>query len=135
MDPPKRMIMRISDHMKLRDIQRAFNQMFPALKIEFFSGSHTPGEGSPMKTKLDSEQTLKVVRSKHTEGDFLVSETMTVAGFEQEIFDRYGLNAQVFRRSGNIWIQTTATDSWTLEEQNRKGSNSERFFNEKYNAL
>jgi hypothetical protein len=127
--------MLISDHMILRDIQRAFNQMFPALKVEFFTGQHTAGQGSPMKTKLDAGQTIGQVRVKHTEGDFKVSENMTVAAFEGTFFERYGLNVQVFRRSGNIWIQTTATDSWTLEEQNRKGSNSERFFNEKYNAL
>ncbi|MBK6949217.1 MAG: hypothetical protein IPH16_15200 [Haliscomenobacter sp.] len=60
---------------------------------------------------------------------------MTVREFEQAFYDTYGLNVQVFRRSGNIWIQTTATDSWTLAEQNRKGSSSERFFNEKHNSL
>jgi hypothetical protein len=26
---------------------------------------------------------------------------------------------QVFRKSGKLWIQTTATDQWTLGEQNK----------------
>lgn len=124
--------MLIIDEMKIKDIQRAFSQMFPALKVEFFSGQHAEGEGSPMKTRLDSGLTLSQVRSAHSEGDFVVRRDMSVGQFEREFFEQFGLNIQVFRRSGNIWMQTTATDSWTLEEQNRKGDDSERFFNEKY---
>ena len=33
----------------------------------------------------------------------------------------YDLNVQVFRRSGNIWLQTTATDHLSLSAQNEKG--------------
>jgi hypothetical protein len=29
--------------------------------------------------------------------------------------------AQVYRKSGKIWLETTVTDSWTLEEQNKQG--------------
>ncbi|MBK8044316.1 MAG: hypothetical protein KBG02_04875 [Haliscomenobacter sp.] len=125
----------INDQKTLREIQRAFNQLFNALKIEFFTGHHEAGQGSPMATRLDGEQPIGRVRTTHTEGDFRVHENMTVREFEQAFYDTYGLNVQVFRRSGNIWIQTTATDSWTLAEQNRKGSSSERLFNEKYNPL
>ena len=124
----------IQDGKKLKDIQREFSSRFAYLKIEFFSGHHDAGKASPMSTKLDREKTIGEVRLKHTEGDFEVVEEMSVKEFEQTFFDKYGLNAQVFRRSGNIWMQTTATDSWTLEEQNRKGGSSELFFNEKYNT-
>lgn len=124
--------MLIIDNMKIKDIQRAFSRMFPALKIEFYSGQHEEGQGSPMKTRLDTERTLAEVRSAHIEGDFAIRGDMSVGQFEREFFERFGLNTQIFRRSGNIWMQTTATDSWTLEEQNLKGSDSERFFHEQY---
>jgi hypothetical protein len=42
--------------------------------------------------------------------------------FEQE----FGLHVQVFRKSGNIWLMTTVSDSLTLEEQNFKGLESLR---------
>ena len=124
--------MLIGDAMKIKDIQRAFSKLFPALKVEFFSGQHSVGEGSPIRTRLDAELTLGQVRSAHTEGEFLIRGDMTVGQFEREFFERFGLNIQILRRSGNLWMQTTATDSWTLEQQNQKGSDSEQFFNEKY---
>ena len=33
----------------------------------------------------------------------------------------FGLSAQVFRLSGDVWLETTSTDNWTLEEQNSTG--------------
>ena len=124
--------MLIGDDMKIKDIQQAFSKLFPALKVEFFSGRHTVGEGSPIRTRLDAELTLAQVRSAHTEGEFIIRGDISVAQLEREFFERFGLNTQILRRSGNLWMQTTATDSWTLEEQNQKGSDSEQFFNEKY---
>lgn len=123
----------IKDDIILRDIQRTFHHMFPGLKIEFFSERHEVGEGSSMKNHLDTTRAIGEVRTKHTEGDLQIEGVMTVRALETHFQDWYGLNVQVFRRSGNLWIQTTATDSWTLDEQNRKGGSSERLFNEKNN--
>jgi hypothetical protein len=124
--------MRIADDMTLLDIQVAFNQTFPFLKLEFYKGTHDSGEGSPVRTQLNARQSLAKVRKVHTEGELHISADMTVAELENAFQDRYGLNAQVFRKSGNLWMQTTATDSWTLGEQNRKGGASEKIFSEKY---
>ena len=38
--------------------------------------------------------------------------------------EKYSLNIQVFRKSADIWLQTSATDHWTLEKQNGKGQRS-----------
>ena len=46
---------------------------------------------------------------------------MKVGTFEQIMFDMFGLNVQVFRKSYNEWLQTWSTDMWSLEEQNRRG--------------
>lgn len=124
--------MTITDDKKLWDVQRAFHQKFSHLRIEFYRGQHQSGEGSPENDKLDGELTLGKVRTVHTEGDFSVKGDMTVADFEQKFFEKYGLNVQVFRKSGNLWMQTTSTDSWTLDAQNRKGGSSELHFKEKY---
>ena len=114
------------------DVQREFHEMFSHLRIEFYEGKHQTGEGSPVKDKLDGELRLGNVRKVHAEGDFEVTGDTTVADFEQQFFDKYGLNVQVFRKSGNLWMQTTSTDHWTLDEQNRKGGSSEQHFKEKY---
>jgi hypothetical protein len=46
---------------------------------------------------------------------------MTVTELEKEFNGLYKLHTQVFRRSGNIWLETTITDGWTLKEQNNQG--------------
>ena len=117
---------------KLRQIQEDFHKKFPYLKIEFYQSRHDPGEGSPETERLDPEFTIEEVRTRHSEGDLEVLESMTVREFEAQVNHQFGLNVQVFRKSGNLWMQTTSTDDWTLKEQNRKGGSSEKAYNEKY---
>jgi hypothetical protein len=123
----------ITDEKKLRDIQREFKKQFSHLKIVFYDAEHGHGEGSRKQTALDPELTVGEVRSKKVEGDFEIKGSQAVGALEQALYDRYGLNAQVFRKSGNLWLQTTRTDSWTLDEQNRKGGASEQHFEEMHN--
>lgn len=122
----------IQDNKPLRALQIEFHQFFPFLKIEFYEGRHASGEGSPIREQLDPNLTLGQVRKIHKKGDLKIDPAMTVADFEQQFADQYGLNVQVFRKSGNLWIQTTATDGWTLDTQNRKGGHSQEQFIEKY---
>ena len=124
----------ITDDKKLIDIQSEFNQKFHFLKIEFYSGHHEPGEGSPQKERFDSSLTIGEVRKVRAEGDLRIDGRTKVSTFEQNFFRKYGLNVQVFRKSGNLWIQTTSTDSWSLSEQNRKGGSSEKAYREKYES-
>lgn len=124
----------ISDEKTLRDIQKEFNGKFPYLRLEFYSSRHGEGEGSPIQERLDPEQLLSEVRKTHTDGNIQVNGNMKVSSFEQTFHEKFGLNVQVFRKSGNLWMQTTSTDHWTLSEQNRKGGSSELHYKEKYNT-
>lgn len=121
----------ISDDKKLREVKEEFHKKFTHLKIEFYSGSHQRGQGSHQSELLDPELTLGEVRTLHNEGDLRIDPHLAVGEFEQKFLAKYGLNVQVFRKSGNLWMQTTATDSWTLAEQNRKGGASEEAYQEK----
>ncbi|MCO6487574.1 MAG: hypothetical protein J5I98_04105 [Phaeodactylibacter sp.] len=122
----------ISDDKTFRDIQKAFNSKFPYLKLEFYSSRHAEGEGSPIQERIDPEQLLKTARQIHNKGNVKVEGEMKVSEFEKLFHDKFGLNVQVFRKSGNLWMQTTSTDHWTLAEQNRKGGSSELHYKEKY---
>ena len=55
---------------------------------------------------------------------------MTVNELEQRFSDVYGLGVQVFRKSGNVWLETTVTDGWTLEQQNKQGESLDKAFPE-----
>ncbi len=121
----------ISDDKRLRDIKEEFHRKFTHLKIEFYAAEHRRGQGSYQSDQLDAELTIGHVRTLHNEGDLRIDPQMSVGEFEQKFHDKYGLNVQVFRKSGNLWMQTTATDSWTLAEQNRKGGASEEAYQER----
>jgi hypothetical protein len=56
---------------------------------------------------------------------------MTVQELERVFQDELGLYVQVFRKSGKVWLETTATDNWSLYKQNMEGQElSERRKNE-----
>jgi hypothetical protein len=51
-----------------------------------------------------------------------------VQDVEQLLWDAFGLSVQVFRKSGNLWLETTVTDQWSLAYQNEQGRElSEQF--------
>jgi hypothetical protein len=111
----------INDKRKIFAIQEAFTQAFPYLKLEFFAKGHTPGAGSAKKFIKHASKTLGECRTIHKRGSITITGNMTVGDLEQHFADVYGLGVQVFRKSGNVWLETTVTDGWTLETQNKQG--------------
>lgn len=111
----------INDKRKIFAIQEEFNQLFPYLKLEFFSKPHKPGGATAKKFVKHNSKTLGECRTVHNKGQITITPQMTVTDLEQRFSDVYGLGVQVFRQSGKVWLETTVTDKWTLEEQNRQG--------------
>lgn len=111
----------ISDDRTLLDIQQEFSHSFPWLRLEFFSSPHRPGEASPKKQMLPDSISIGEARTVHGHGSVMIHPTMTVAELEQAFRDECGLSVQVFRKSGRVWLETTITDTWTLQEQNANG--------------
>jgi hypothetical protein len=111
----------INDHRKIFAIQEEFNTLFPYLKVEFFSKPHKKDGAASSKLVKHASKTLGECRTIHNTGDITIIPTMTVAELEQRFADVYGLGVDVFRKSGKSWLETTVTNSWTLEEQNKQG--------------
>ncbi len=111
----------INDHRKIHAIQEEFNMVFPYLKIEFFSKPHTSGGQSSKKLMKSNSKTLGECRTIHNKGEIVINPEMTVDELEQRFMDVYGLSVQVFRKSGNVWLETSVTDGWTLHKQNEQG--------------
>jgi hypothetical protein len=116
----------INDRRKIFAIQEDFNTMFPYLKLEFFAKPHKPGGASPKKLMKSSSKTLGECRTIHKKGTLTITPNMTVTELEQSFADTYGLSVQIFRKSGKVWLETTITDGWSLEEQNRQGEELSR---------
>jgi len=115
------MKIQLEDQKSLGEIQQEFSGVFPFLKIEFFTRPHNIGKGTEKKFMRSPQEKLKDVASVKSTQTVDVIADMTVAQLENEFKSLFGLHVQVFRRSGKLWLETTATDSWTLGYQNEQG--------------
>ena len=115
------MILPINDNQKLSEVIDDFTTLFPYLKLEFFKHKHGLNESNSKKDMLNTELTFKKVRRKLNDGALLINENMRVSELEQLFQDVFGISAQIFRKSGRSWIETSVTDDWTLKHQNDEG--------------
>lgn len=113
----------------LDEIQKEFSLRFPNLQLRFFSLIHPDGTNSP-KEELSSHLKLDEVRKVQGTGTVSLDADQSVAKLEADFRVHFGINAQVFRRAGKGWLETTSTDSWPLEKQNEFGAESLLTINE-----
>jgi hypothetical protein len=112
----------VSKNKQLKAIQEEFHKWFPYLKLEFYSSSHKFGEGSLKNSLLNNNLAISETPKFHQDGGVInIDESMKVSELEKAFSDTFGLSVQVFRKSNDMWLQTTITDSWTLEKQNQNG--------------
>lgn len=117
----------IKDSKTIKEIQQEFNKKVPFLKIEFYKEVHSVKEGSPDSVKWDSENTIETIREIHNSGNLSIQQDQKNSMLETNFLEQYGLNVQVFYKSGDLWLQTTATDEWTLKEQNDRAESFTKF--------
>jgi hypothetical protein len=111
----------LSINLRVSDIKKAFHNDFPFLKLEFFKKKHTGGEGSLLSDKTSDDTLLMDILGVMREGDIEITPTQSVSEVEQIFQKKFNLPVQVFRRMGNVWIETTETDKLSLEKQNQIG--------------
>lgn len=111
----------VDDNHKISMLQQEFNLIFPYLKIEFFSTANKQGELMINKFTSENDRLLSGYRNRHNNEQIIITPETTVASLEKKFNDIYGLGTQILRKSGKIWLETTITDAWTLEEQNHQG--------------
>jgi len=108
----------------LAEFKENFSDLFPNLKIEFFNKDHQSGTGN-LASELLKDLTLSLKEVSNVNHDFSISVDghKKVSTLESD-FAELGLNIQIFRKSSNVWLQTTTTDHWTLAEQNREAEST-----------
>ena len=112
------MMLDINGDKTIREVQQRFNAQYPFLKLEFYKVQ----DSSPAiagRKRLDHSARLKAAGLKKA-GRFAIKEEMTVGELENA-FEQFGLQVQVSRKSGILWLETTMTDRWTLRKQNEHG--------------
>ena len=113
---------------KLKTLQDDFNDKFSHLKIEFSSKPTIDDKGESIilsaKDKLDNSKTLSEVRKKTGDGKISINGRKKTETLEKEFQDVFGLFIQVSKwgrdseTGKEYWVQSIATDDWTLTTQN-----------------
>ncbi|MCB0573835.1 MAG: hypothetical protein KDC61_04630 [Saprospiraceae bacterium] len=117
----------ISTDKTIAKLQEEFSARYPYLKLVFFSKPHKAYKGSHAKFLIaDGDKTLGSMEKQPKSGDLYIEANMPTWQLERLFEQEFGLHVQVFRKSGNTWLETSVTDDLTLEEQNVKGKASER---------
>jgi hypothetical protein len=109
---------------KIREVKNQFAALFPFLKLEFFRYQHGKGESSVLADKVPDNTLLREAAPQLKSGNFVFLPTDAVADIEQRLQQEYGLPVQVFRKAGNLWLETVQTDNLSLEKQNSMGEDS-----------
>lgn len=115
------MRLHIAPSQPVSEIQKEFNKEYPFLKLEFFNkraistGDYCAAQLVPGHKKIgDIQLTI-------TDGEIEISGEMKVSELENLLRNKFYVAAQVFRKSGNLWLETTMTDNWTLNQQTAHG--------------
>jgi hypothetical protein len=111
-----KMILHILQDRTLKEAQDEFSSAYPFLRIEFYR-SNGPGIA---RRHLKNSMMLAAAGLKGT-GEIELNDLMTVGQLEDIFQKQFGLQVQVSRRSGTLWLETTMTDNWTLKQQNDHG--------------
>jgi hypothetical protein len=118
---PETMHLHIAPNRLISDIQKEFNEVFPFLKIEFFKTRSFTRSDFMAHQIIPAQRKIGDGQLAITDGDIEVVEEMKVKELEKIFKDQFSLAMQVFRKSGNLWLETTMTDDWTLQQQNDHG--------------
>lgn len=114
----------IENDTKVQDIQKLFTTYYPFLKIEFYKYSiYNPNK----KDTIPITMPLSQVLNKNLTAIINIKKNITVAQVEDD-FLQLGIQAEIFRRSGNVWVETFLTSNWTLDQQNLEGEEITRHY-------
>jgi hypothetical protein len=111
----------IHDTNSLSSVQQAFNSMFPYLKIEFFTNLKSVSGRFQRKVIEKYIQTFGEHKKTDSSDPIVITPEMTIADLDQKLQTAFGMSVKLYRYSGRLWLETSVTDSWTLEQQNKEG--------------
>jgi hypothetical protein len=97
------------------EIKKQFGHYFRFLKLEFYYSNakvKEPADVVPDHITVESLPTLR------KEGVVSFHPGLTAMEFVQMLADEFGLFAQVFYQSGELWLETNLLEDTTLEKSN-----------------
>ncbi|MFM6982535.1 MAG: hypothetical protein ACKOXF_00265 [Chitinophagaceae bacterium] len=117
------MLIEVKSDMMLKDLKKQFHSYYPNLKIEFFNQTSSES-GRNTKAQMLENDTLLSTLISDREGSVEFRGDTSVRQFETLFSETFGLNVQVFRKSGNVYLETSNTDDWTLDMEHKEAVSS-----------
>lgn len=111
----------ISNEKKINEIEKEFHLFFPFLKLQFYTNINQPNGKKIKKNIKQNNISIAECRTIFNNNNLTIKPDLTVSQLEQNFKNIYGIGIQVLRKSGNVWLETSFTDGWTLKEQNHQG--------------
>jgi len=111
----------INDSKYISEIQEEFQKSFPYLKIEFFKHKQDTVNSVAKPRPISGRMTLGMIRNSHIEAVLNIAGSRSVEDVQSDFQDKFGLYAEILRKSGRMWIETTLTHHWSLLRQNFEG--------------
>lgn len=113
----------ITEDSTLAELNEQFQSHYPFLKLQFYENNVDPEKhkevpGEPVK---NYNRTVHDLIHGRVNATLSMNGQLHVNTFEKSWFEQAGIWCQVFRRSGNVWLQTTVTDDMTLRGVNQFG--------------
>lgn len=106
--------------MKIKDLKKQFNAYYPNLKIELFAVATEHNKRNVLDNEIEINSLIG-----NNEAIVEFSGQTTVGKFEQLFEAQFGLAVQVFRKSGNVYLETSNTDDWTLDQEHKEALSSQ----------
>lgn len=98
----------------MKQIQQRFNEVYPFLKLEFLNNGDK-------KTFITKNIVIQFRKNNPAKAPVNISGERTIADIQKDFEAKLNVPVQVFRKTGNVWIETSLTNDWTLEQQNKEG--------------
>jgi len=104
---------------RVEDIQKSFNSMYPFLRIRFYNLHHEPGDKSrpiPLSGRFP-----EILFHDNANLTLDIQFSRTIIDLENDC-RAWGIEPQVSRKGGSVWVEILLTKEWTLEQQDKAGA-------------
>jgi hypothetical protein len=100
--------------MKVKDLVRKFNEIYPYLRLEIFA------KGEEISNAAH-DCSLSEITKKKLPVNFKLSPELKVSEVEELFWKSMGLQVSVLRKSGTTWLEASYSNYWSLDRQNTLG--------------
>jgi hypothetical protein len=102
-------------------IQERFSDLYPFLRIIFFTNEGNCKKITDRCTTFFSGTKMSEIKAGFQDGDFEITDTLTPSEFENKLYELFGICAQISGPIRNRRPETSSTKQLTLREQNALG--------------